>query len=146
MVMSSPVCSVQTKFDPVLINIAGTPSFNNLPPAPTPPSHLQRSWSAQKYRRSNPGDETHSSSRNGSLSQYQEAFGVGPTGDSSEHIPSVFLGTSMKPDPFYAAVNTVIDGEIDDKENTAGDIKHVTFRNAESGVEPAETWTEVRRH
>lgn len=74
---------------------------------------------------------SHYSSRNKTTSQYQQAFGIGR--ENATSVPTLFPTSSTKSDPFYAAINTIIDGDIEDKGNAAKEeAKHVTFRGRES--------------
>lgn len=107
------------------------PSFNNLPPAPTPPAFGKRGLSQQQHRQVDSEGGSHYSSRNRNTSQYQQAFGPGR--ENGTPMPTLFPSSPTKSDPFYAAINTIIDGDIDDKENAAKEeAKHVTFRGRES--------------
>lgn len=112
----------------MLTDIPCTPSINDLPSAPTPSLHLDQPWSAHEQPQGNFDDERLYSSRNGNKSQYQEAFGT-------EQGTTFFSEESMKPDSFYAAIQTVISSDIDDAEivTKAETMKHVTFRNTEFG-------------
>lgn len=114
----------------MLTVIAGTPSSSISPPAPTPPPLGHRTWSFRQQRGVNVDDKARYSDPNDTRSAYQKAYGVGPVGTRDGR--KYFSEDPREVDPFYSAINAVINGERSELENMSEvePMKRVTFRNA----------------
>ena len=110
------------------------PTFNNLPPAPTPPLHHSEFWSRQQSSRAGLKDELPYSRYTQGRTPYQHASRVGLAAYSTSYMHASLPETRKQSDPFFVSIDKIVDEHLYEKEHTAEaeGIKSVKFQEVDT--------------